>query len=191
MLGHVQKDNLNYRNKESLVYEEKELIEDKEQPELIEQFQEPMLEYSGEVDEEQEEVSPFNFNMDDFVKKSQSSYFDSDDSGAPDYIAPTMKIDDLVDKDDLKNVEYENEQNQEDEIYVHDEDENSEEETTFPTPIYHDLGVNTFKHYEINEQNEDDIYVDTSNVDEDEIYLNLHFLLVFVLDLNIFHLHLH
>lgn len=195
LLGHKQTEEISYPIREQIEHNQEDLIEYSEEPkldysqaltiehnqeELIEQVQEPMLEYKEKEPEyEQEESSPFNFNMDDFVTKSKNSYFDSEEDVAPDYIAPTMKIDNVEEENTTSSFDFEafkEKHLDEDEIYspfVSEEKEEEKQDNNFSTPVYHDFSSSSFD-YKVNNiiDDEDDIYVDTSNVNEDEIYLN-------------------
>ncbi len=186
LLGHTQPttEEISYQERELIEHNQEELIEHNQEPLIehnqelmIEQTQEPMLEYEEKQEVVDDEPSPFNFNMDDFVKKSQSSYFEAGEEPTPDYITPTMKIDETKDEENSPNFDFDafrkNKLDDVDEIYTasNDQEIKSEDEDT-STPVYHDFGANSYNYTIQNDNNDDDIYVDTSNVDEDEIYLN-------------------
>ncbi|MBQ3158156.1 MAG: hypothetical protein IJB98_00505, partial [Clostridia bacterium] len=116
-----------------------------------------------EIDEEPEEVSPFSFRMEDFVTKSKTSYFESQEvlDPTPDYTAPEMKIDGIEESheevdEESADVEFIEDDEKADEIY--------EPETDFATPVYHNFGESSFeqnfnhKIEQDDDQNDDEIY---------------------------------
>jgi len=190
LLGHTSKSQIEHNQEELIEYKEEPQLEysdelkiEHNQEILIEHKEEPMLEYSEKETtndfEEETEPVPFSFNMDDFVTKSRNSYFDSEEDVTPDYIAPTMKVDSLEEKtesfdfDEFVNKHTDND----DEIYnssTETEEEKETEDESYSTPVYHDFGASSLS-FTINgkkQPDDDDIYVDTSDVSDDEIYLN-------------------
>lgn len=115
-----------------------------------------------------EEETPFVFNMDSFMVKSNESFFDSSDidEPKPDYTAE-MRIDGFEERKPLEPI-------------IAQEDEKEEttavEQSSASSPVYHDFGADEIiKRREVEEQpveEDDEIYVDDSNIDVDEIYLN-------------------
>ena len=151
LLGHSVAEPISYEKKEEIEYSEKPQIETVEEPLL-----------TAPEEKEDNEVSPFNFRMEDFVIKSRNSYFESEESASPtpDYIAPEMKIDGL--KEDVKAEET-----------VEEEQENSEFESS-ETPVYHNFGADSFIqnfNHKI-EEDDDKIVLDESNYDPESLYLN-------------------
>jgi len=184
LLGHKPSDSptqeTNDNEKDDLIeYNQEPMIEHNQEP-MIEHNQEPLLEYtdSESESESEEESIPFNFNMDDFVTKSRNSYFESNEDATPDYIAPTMKIDEQEEKEEPSQFDFEafkKSKLEEDEIYSNDLEKEVEtnQEEDFSTPVYHDFGASSYNYsFSESKNDDDDIYVDTSNVNEEEIYLN-------------------
>jgi len=179
LLGHTPQSKIEQKQEVLIEHLDEEKLEYSQELQ-IEHHQEPMIEYSEpnkqESNHEVEEVSaPFSFNMDDFVTKSRNSYFDSEEDSTPDYIAPTMKVDKQEEKvSSFDFDEFVNKHTNDDEIYNQTEETENDLEENISTPVYHDFGASSLS-FTINGQkqpDDDDIYVDTSNVNDDEIYLN-------------------
>lgn len=162
---------LGHNVRSEIDYSEKPMIASSEPSALEEPASENEYDNDAKEEEPDEEVEPFNFNMDDFVTKSRNSYFESEDinSPKPDYVAPEMKIDGLEEK-----VEYDEQEVKHEDVSMpseevaEDESDKIYEPDFSSTPVYHDFGAT----YNKSSSNEDDIWVDDSNVDLDQIYLN-------------------
>lgn len=131
------------------------------------------------VEEEQEEVKPFNFDINNFVVKSKESYFASseDIDSNYQYLTPEEKIENKTSAP-FDFEKFRKEKTGEDEPQQNDEyeDQNiSDEDNNYQTPVYHTFDTISSKSndYEDESSSSDDIYVNPETVKNNEDNSNL------------------
>jgi len=174
-----------FTNDESLVFEEDDANEEgldilellghtiikkqdpvqvKTQEEVKKEKSEEEKDSDDDQDEAEQTKSPFSFNMDDFMKKSQASYFESTEDTKTDYIAPQEKIEGLKQEEtNISEFTFNSQEN----VPQSEELQNvlDEQEQIYSAPVYHEFG-------RIEKKQEEEVWVDDSEFDPDQIYLN-------------------
>ncbi len=156
LLGHTPKQQVEYQKDE-------------------EQIKNPIV----PIEEAQEEVKPFNFNIDDFVVKSKESYFASseDVDSNYQYLTPEEKIEGTNQEQDSAPFDFEKFRKEKIGEEEKSEDKQSQDQTDedsiYQTPVYHTFETITPKYEENDEEKQvssaDDLYINPeSETSEDD-----------------------